>query len=1446
MTHYVHQGNQITLNWTVRKGAGLALEDFSRIGTGDNDIVLFLINKYDRIRVACEVDAEKFGQINALIDTENTGIWKEGVYSVELVWWKNGETMHARDVQRTRVDNLFCLTTNQFEADSEQAPVLLRLNTVAHAYGYDGLSAYEIACLRGTVGGTGEGTWLSEKEWVQIRSEQVEENQIEDGAITTQKIADGAVTTPKIEDWNPESEDQTGVTTEKIADGAVTTPKIADQNVTTPKIADANVTTPKIADEAVTSKKIPDEGIVTSKIADGAVTTPKIADQNVTTVKIADANVTTPKIADQNVTTAKIADGAVTTAKIGAGEVKSENIGAGEVKSGNIGAGEVKSGNIGAGEVKSNNIGAGEVKSTNIGAHEVKSENIGIGEVKSGNIGVGAVTEEKIEDQAVTTEKIAPEAVTSVKIRRGAVESQHLAPNSVVAGNISQGAVLNGNLREGCVTTDKMEDGAVTTPKIADGNVTTPKIANGAVTTAKIANQNVTEEKLADGAVTTEKLADGMIETLQTITDAEPTEGSVKPLQSGGAKTAINNVAFSTNEKVNEMGIDDEPTAGSDNLVKSGGVQKELALGAVYDVSAKNPTAGPNNDGKFESLYALLSDANLNTLIPFSVRRGGMSIKFIQSSDNKYLQYRLMSDTFSTTESDWQGVDDEPTAGSDNLVKSGGVYELTVLFSDTYFENGYINLQGEIKGTSSENFKCTPFILIDNSTDILITHIKNEPGGLEVAFYDKDKNFISGVAGIGVLHNCTLNKADIPSNAVYIRSSSYSSEIDSLTTIKCCSLNGISKIIGDTIYPALNTLDEQGNKIIGINKVCYLQKEVFSNNGYINTSGNIEGTSSENFKYTPFILIDRIIDIKISHISGESGLLEVAFYDKNKTFISGVTGNSSVHDRVVSVQNIPEEAVYVRSSAYASSLSDDTLLQAISLNGLATLVQDSIQYANAISNGFKVAGTDLYTLDGKYIQVSNGKVYNFDGFKATELIFINKDCDIVINGIGGWTATAAIAFYDGAGNYIVNSSVAFSNTANEGVSVRKTNIPSDAVYFRSCCKTDMSETLSDVFLTNDSFKDFLFRTGKLNKDYVLQLETLTSVFDYNAARALPRNVLRSIIESSSNGAVTVIWDNAGYPSLMYKIPLVSIGAFASSLGDLQTPHPAFYVNGVLKPVIYAGVFMTSYVDGHPVNWFGLAPENNKSLEAHKAAALAKGSGWHLETIYEKSLTYLLSSKFNGLTPRCNSKYGMSSVEGYEFETCQRLDGKLAGEETFGAKWINGTQPLSWSHNASRWGIYDLIGGLWKWNDLVKIVNGQIYLATDNNFNSEESSWEATGVFVNITGQHELWFNNEFLDGGNTLAQQSWNTVLCKPGYDSLPVETRKKLALLLLVPRVSSTDNNPLFSFNGAIWAKTDGTYYSMSGGAQEYSNSGFGHSLLSYLKTDNHGNMGARLFYIE
>ena len=62
----------------------------------------------------------------------------------------------------------------------------------------------------------------------------------------------------------------------------------------------------------------------------------------------------------------------------------------------------------------------------------------------------------------------------------------------------------------------------------------------------------------------------------------------------------------------------------------------------IYDVSAHN------NGATFASLSALLSSKNLSTLIPIGVRCGGMTIRFIQSSDNRYVQYRLAASIWST------------------------------------------------------------------------------------------------------------------------------------------------------------------------------------------------------------------------------------------------------------------------------------------------------------------------------------------------------------------------------------------------------------------------------------------------------------------------------------------------------------------------------------------------------------------------------------------------------------------------------------------------------------------------------------------------------------------------------------------------------------------------------------------------------------------------------
>lgn len=86
-----------------------------------------------------------------------------------------------------------------------------------------------------------------------------------------------------------------------------------------------------------------------------------------------------------------------------------------------------------------------------------------------------------------------------------------------------------------------------------------------------------------------------------------------------------------------------------------------------------------------------------------------MTVSFVSTSDNKYVQYRLMSDSFNTTPANWQGVDDEPTALSENLVKSGGVYNT--------FNNKFDNITKkdiDVTDTGSEII-----ILDDNDKEVV-------------------------------------------------------------------------------------------------------------------------------------------------------------------------------------------------------------------------------------------------------------------------------------------------------------------------------------------------------------------------------------------------------------------------------------------------------------------------------------------------------------------------------------------------------------------------------------------------------------------------------------------------------------------------------------------------------------------------------------------------------
>ena len=236
------------MNWTVKKGAGLALEDFTRAA-----VRLFLLRSDNRILVPCTTAQ---GVVHAEIEES----LPEGVYSAEILWLKNGHIHQSRCLQRTRIDNLFCVTENESEGDSSQAPASIDCQTVAHAYGYDGLSAYEAATFNGFVGTEEEyyNSIMKYEEVVTSDSDPVFPN---DGVWRFLKssadsesyigmylggIRVNLAAVPPGHLALLQSLYNTGIGTGLINDSAITTDKLRDKSVTTPKMADSAVTREKL------------------------------------------------------------------------------------------------------------------------------------------------------------------------------------------------------------------------------------------------------------------------------------------------------------------------------------------------------------------------------------------------------------------------------------------------------------------------------------------------------------------------------------------------------------------------------------------------------------------------------------------------------------------------------------------------------------------------------------------------------------------------------------------------------------------------------------------------------------------------------------------------------------------------------------------------------------------------------------------------------------------------------------------------------------------------------------------------------------------------------------------------------------------------------------------------------------------------------------------------
>ena len=258
---------------------------------------------------------------------------------------------------------------------------------------------------------------------------------------------------------------------------------------------------------------------------------------------------------------------------------------------------------------------------------------------------------------------------------------------------------------------------------------------------------------------------------------------------------------------------------------KIAGLRKE----GIYDVTANN------NGVTFASLSALLSDENLSTLIPDGVRGGGMNIRFVQSSDNKYVQYILTKDEWSISEGDWEkmNIEEEVDGKIDKTIMQETQEEIQ---NDHILKDSYIKGYGNGDIGTLNNFKVFRFPVVGGQR-YLLTGLKVTSDSVGFAIFhtsggDDNANKIAGsyYSSYGDENPAVDREVTAPENAAYLyvqKGNTVDSVVPKCVHVYSETINAEANVlaIGDTTQLGGTIVDnivDQGKKAQLMNDILML------------------------------------------------------------------------------------------------------------------------------------------------------------------------------------------------------------------------------------------------------------------------------------------------------------------------------------------------------------------------------------------------------------------------------------------------------------------------------------------------------------------------------------------------------------------------------------------------------------------------------------------------
>lgn len=207
-----------------------------------------------------------------------------------------------------------------------------------------------------------------------------------------------------------------------------------------------------------------------------------------------------------------------------------------------------------------------------------------------------------------------------------------------------------------------------------------------------------------------------------------------------------------------------------------------------------------------------------------------------------------------------------------------------------------------------------------------------------------------------------------------------------------------------------------------------------------------------------------------------------------------------------------------------------------------------------------------------------------------------------------------------------------------------------------------------------------------------ELQALEQAGQGDAARSL----LTEAVLKLSHGRNTVLYDDAGVPAVMVRIPAMTCRELVKGCCS-DDVHPAFRLGNKRLREVWVSKYLNCVVDGRAASLPMSVPANVRNLDQALSLIRPKGKGWLLMP-FSLHMAIVLKCHADGREISGNTD------KGHDYYAPEEL-----GVVTDSGTVLTGSGPLRWSHNGRPDGLWDLVGNLNEWNCGFRLVDGEIQL-----------------------------------------------------------------------------------------------------------------------------------------